>query len=234
MKRGSAVWMLVIVATLVTLFFSSTVFAARYSSSSYLIDASVDNSFGGQNSSTNYRMTTAGGENITGTGSSASYKIGMGYTAQLIKAIQVDVAQTSVSFPALTAGTPQTAQIDVQTRTDAPGYTLAVMQSGNLSDGGGNTIAPVSGTIASPVAWSNGTTKGLGFTIISAYGGIPAIWNAGNSYAGFPMTSTSFFTRNGMFSGIDTTSIRLKLDTAFMQVAGNYSNTITFTGTIIP
>jgi len=234
MKRIGGIAALTVTVMIMTIFLAQSVFAARYSSTSYLIDASVDDTFGGQNTSTNYKMTTAGGESITGTGSSTSYKIGLGYTAQLIKAIQVNTAQSSVSFATLTAGTPQTTQIDIQTQTDAPGYSLAISQNDDLNNGSGTTIPGVSGTIASPVSWSDGTTKGLGFTIISAYGGIPAPWNSGNSYAKFPASSTTFFTRSGAFSGTDTTSIRLKLDTDFMQLAGGYSNVVTVTGTMAP
>ena len=220
----------VVVATVITV----QVEAARFTSPSYIIDASVANSFGGQNSSGSYKLVASGGESIVGNGTSGSYKVGMGYTAQLVNALQINVDKTQVDFPGLVAGSPQSAAVNVMVQTDASGYSLAVAQNGNLSDGAGNSIPAVSGTINAPGTWTNGSTKGLGFTLTSAYGGVPAKWNSGNSYAQFPQTSTVFFTRSGQFSGTETTGLRFKIDVAAAQAAGTYTNTVTTTGTMTP
>lgn len=223
-----------LLAFMITLLFGNHTSAARYSSTNYLIDGSLDANFGGQTASSNYRMTSTGGETLVGSGSSGSYKIAMAYDAQLAASIQVDVSQGSVTFASLIAGTPQTAQVDVLTLTDASGYNLALSQSGNLNNGAGSTILPVSGTIASPSAWTNGTTKGFGFSVTAAPGGVPVQWNTGSSYAQFPGTSTTFLTRSGATTATETTTLRYKVDVTSSQATGNYVNTITTTGTITP
>lgn len=215
-------------------FFANTAYAARYSSSSYLIDASVDDNFGDQTSSSNYKMTAAGGESITGIGASTSYKIGMGYTAQLIKAIQITTSVPQVMFSNLIAGTPQTGTLDVQVQTDAPSYTLGISQNNNMTTGIYSIPAISPGSIASPMSWTDGTTKGLGFTISAASQGVPAAWSGGTLYAAVPGTTTTFFTRNGQFSGTDTTTLRFKVDVSSAQQTGDYINTLTLTGTMVP
>ena len=225
---------LIVVAIMVTVNFTGTVDAARYSSPSYVIDASVDGSFGGQTTSTSYQMVAAGGESIVGNGSGGSYRIGMGYSAQLIKAIQINAAPSAVNFATIIAGSPQTATLNVETQTDSAGYTLAIAQNNNLTDSQSRTIPAISGSIGAPVMWNDGTTKGLGFTISNASQGIPPAWSSGSAYAAIPNSSTNFFTRSGYFTGIDTTTIRLKIDVPTSQVSGAYTNTLTITGTMIP
>ncbi len=67
--------------------FGYSVSAERYTSPSYTIDASVvGNSFGGNSTSTNYTLTSSGGESIVGQGSGGSYKLDSGYVSQLTSA----------------------------------------------------------------------------------------------------------------------------------------------------
>lgn len=98
-----------------------------------------------------------------------------------------------------------------------------------------STIAAVpSGTIATPAAWSEGTTKGLGFSVISAPG-LDGKWGAGANYAALPGSSTSFYTRSGSLTNqIDTVALRARVDVPTLQAAGEYKNTITIVGTTIP
>lgn len=210
--------------------------AARFTSSSYIIDASVANGFGGQDSSSNYKLVGSGGEGVVGTAASGSYRMGMGYTAQLMTSIQVNALQSSVSFPTLVPGSPQTVSLGVTVQTDASGYSLAISQDRNLTDAASNTIPKISGTIASPVAWVDGTTKGLGFTVTSATAGVPSKWTTGPAYAAMPDAASPvvFYSRSGQMSGSDTVSLTYKLDTATNQAQGAYSNTATITGTMTP
>ena len=62
-----------------------------FSSPSYTIDASASSSFGGQTTSTNYKMVSSGGESIIGEGTGGSYKLSQGYVAQLDKSLQIVV-----------------------------------------------------------------------------------------------------------------------------------------------
>ena len=225
-----------VLSALGVLLFSSPTFADRFSSPSYTIDASgVGNSLSGGQTSTNYQLTSAGGESVIGNATGGSYKLGQGYVAQLEQSIQLSLSPTTISLGNITPGTSSNATVTASVITDAPDYTLAVNQNNNLTSGG-NTIAAVSGSIASPVTWVEGTTKGLGFTLVSTNAtAIPGTWSSGNAYAAFPGTSTTFYTRNGFSGGAtDTLTMRVKIDVPTSQVPATYTNTVTWVGTTIP
>lgn len=133
------------------------------------------------------------------------------------------------------AGVSQTSDYDAIVLTDAAnGYALSVSQDQNLTSGG-DTIPAISGSIASPSAWTEGATKGLGFTLYGTNAtALDAKWSSGSAYAAFPGTATSYYTRTGAQSSKDVLNMRLRLDVASTQVAGTYSNVITTTGTIAP
>ena len=96
------------------------------------------------------------------------------------------------------------------------------------------TIPAVSSSIASPVAWSEGTTKGLGFSLLAAPG-LDGKWGSGANYAAFPLSPTTFYSRSGYSGGTkDVIALRARLDVLTSQYAGDYQNTVTITGTIIP
>lgn len=134
----------------------------------------------------------------------------------------------------ITPGISETSDYDAAILTDAYSYNLSVNQNQNLTKGP-DTIAAVSGTIASPVAWVEGTTKGLGFTLYGTNAtAIPGKWSSGNSYAAFPGSATSYYVRTGQQTAKDTLNMRLRLDVPTSQVSGVYTNVITTTGTITP
>ncbi|HTK39361.1 MAG TPA: LamG domain-containing protein [Patescibacteria group bacterium] len=132
-------------------------------------------------------------------------------------------------------GISQTSSYDAIVLTDAPnGYTLALSQNQNLTKGS-DTISPVAGTIASPLSWSEGTTKGFGFTLYGTNAtAIDGKWSSGTAYAAFPGSATSFYTRSGTQSAKDVINMRLRLDVPSTQPSGTYTNVITTTGTITP
>lgn len=144
-------------------------------------------------------------------------------------------AAAGLALGAVTAGSSRTSPFDVITQTSAGGYTLAISQNNDLTNGG-NTIPGVSGSIASPVPWSEGSTKGLGFSLYGTNAtAIPGIWNAGSAYAALPTTATSFYTRsNYTGGGKDIVNMRLRLDTQASQAMGSYTNQMTITGVKIP
>lgn len=220
------------------LLFSATVHAERFTSPSYTIDASgIGASLAGPQSSTSYQLTSSGGESVIGDGSSGSYKLGEGYVAQLEQSLQLSLSPGTITIPPITPDTSQFSNVTASILTDAPGYTLSVNQNNDLTrSSGGNTIPAVSGTIASPVTWAEGTTKGLGFSLVSTNAtALPAKWNAGASYAAFPLTSTAFYTRTGLSGGTtDTLGMRVRLDVATTQLTGSYTNTVTWLGTMTP
>lgn len=141
---------------------------------------------------------------------------------------------TGLTLSTVTPGASNTVLNDVIVRTDSDAYGIAISQDHNLQKGAA-TIPGVSGTIASPAAWSEGTTKGLGFTLINAPG-LDGKWSTGASYAAIPGSATSFYTRSGHASSntIDVLNSRLRLDAAVSQETGSYSNTVTYTGTVLP
>jgi hypothetical protein len=142
---------------------------------------------------------------------------------------------TGLSLNAVTPGVSQTAAFDVVSQTDAPGYNLSINQNQNLTSGG-NSISGVSGSIASPVTWSEASTKGLGFTLFGTNAtAIPGLWSSGNAYAALPGSATSFYTRTGYTAGAkDVLNMRLRLDVNTSQPAGDYTNQMTITGTMTP
>ncbi len=133
------------------------------------------------------------------------------------------------------AGVSSTSDYDAAILTDSvKGYTLAVNQNQNLTKGA-DTIGAVSGTIASPVTWVEGTTTGLGFTLYGTNAtAIPGKWSSGAAYAAFPGTSTSYYTRTGKQSSKDVLNMRLRIGTTMLNVPGTYTNVVTTVGTVTP
>lgn len=216
--------------------FGATAHADRFTSPNYTIDASTTgSSLSGAQSSTNYQLVSSGGESVIGNAASGSYKLGQGYVSQLDQSLQLSVAPSTINIGAVTPGVSNTATFAASILTDAPGYTLSVNQDGDLQSGA-NTIPAVAGSIASPLAWSEGSTKGLGFSLVSTTAtAIPGKWSSGDAYAAFPSSSTAFYTRTGYTGGsTDTLNMRVRLDTTSAQVAGNYTNTVTWIGTTTP
>ena len=131
------------------------------------------------------------------------------------------------------AGISQTSPFDAIVLTDAKAYSLAINQNQNLTSGS-NTIPGITGTITSPITWSEGTTKGLGFTLFDTNASpLDSKWSSGNAYASLPMTSTTIYNRVGTGSK-DVLNMRLRLDVDTAQASGLYTNIMTTTGTITP
>lgn len=215
---------------------SVNVQADRFSSTNYTIDASsAGSTIAGLQNSTNYRLVSSGGESAVGNGTSGSYKLGEGYIAQLDQSIQLSLSPTTVNLGSVTPGTSSSVTLTASILTDAPGYTLSAHEDTDLKSGS-NTIPPVTGSISSPVSWVEGTTKGLGFSLVSTNAtALPAKWNAGASYAAFPTTDTAFYTRTGLSGGTtDSLTMKVRLDVAASQPTGNYANTVTWLGTTTP
>ncbi|OGL22608.1 hypothetical protein A2707_04825 [Candidatus Saccharibacteria bacterium RIFCSPHIGHO2_01_FULL_45_15] len=223
-------------ATVTSLFVAAPVYADSMSSTSYKIDTSVAAPFGGQAGSSNYKMVVGGGEALTGSGASTSYKLSHGYVAQLQQSVQLSLTTASIALGTLTPGVSKTGTVSAQVLTDAPSYSLSIAQNNNLTSGINTISAIPSGTIASPVAWVEGTTKGLGFTLTAAPA-LPGKWGTtGNyGYAAIPSATTTLYTRSGYSGGVqDTVTLQPRVDIAASQVAGNYTNTVTITATTIP
>lgn len=157
---------------------------------------------------------------------------------ELVAAYNAGLAGTmgGLSLGTILPGVSNSVTADAIVQTDASGYSLAINQNQNLTSGS-YTIPAVSGSIAAPASWTEGTTKGLGFTLTATNAtAIPGIWNSGNSYAAFPGTATTFYTRTGKPTAADYLTLKLRADVPTTQIATTtpYSNTLTLTGTITP
>jgi len=145
---------------------------------------------------------------------------------------------SGLSLGSITSGTSNTALSDIIVHTDSNGYTLAINENNDLTSGSFTIPAISSGSIASPVAWNEGSTKGLGFTLTATNAtALPGTWSSGNSYAAIPTTATSFYTRTGIQSSTsDYITMRLRADVTSTQAStpSSYSNILTITGTITP
>jgi hypothetical protein len=120
--------------------------------------------------------------------------------------------------------------------TDAAGYLLAATEDRDMTHTDGTTtIGGVSGSIASPAAWTEGTTKGLGFTL-TAGSSIEAKWgtNPNYNYAAFTTTSTVIHDKPLYQNTNDVTTIQYRLDAVLTQKPGAYANNITYTATVKP
>lgn len=147
---------------------------------------------------------------------------------------QLSGTPSGLSLGQMTPGSPTTTNFDIlATSAGVSSYSLAAHQNHDLQKGS-DTIPAISASIASPAAWADGTTKGLGFTVLSS----PTVdvkWNSGANYAAFPATATTYYTRSSPTSGVrELTRLRVKLDTASTVPSGDYANTVTITGTSTP
>ena len=141
-------------------------------------------------------------------------------------------------LPNLLAGTSSIYSADAVVQTDAAGYDLNLQAITLLTHTDATTTIPmISATIASPAAWSEGTTTGLGFTITSGTQ-VEAKWGIGPSsynYAGVPLTATTFHSRVGVNGGFpEKTSVQYRVDANPGQKSGNYSAVLVYTATLKP
>ncbi len=141
------------------------------------------------------------------------------------------------TLPNITPGISQTYSADAVVRTDAGGYDLYIQAPTLLTHTDTTTTVPmISASIATPAAWSEGTTKGLGFSL-TAFTGLDAKWgtNPNYSYAGIPNTATVYHSRTGLTGGIpELTTLQFRADTTPSQKQGTYSTTIIYTATVRP
>lgn len=139
--------------------------------------------------------------------------------------------ETGLTLQTIIPGASNSSAFEVLTQSTAGGYNLAINENHNLQDGS-NTIPAISGTITSPIAWNEGTTKGFGFTLTGTNATpIAASWGNGSNYAALPLSATTFYTRTGTQSSPDVVTMQLRADAATSQASGSYTNTMTITGT---
>jgi hypothetical protein len=145
--------------------------------------------------------------------------------------------QFAQTMPNLTPGTSVTYSTDAIVRTDAPGYDLYIQEPGLLTNSDGHTtISPISSSIGSPAGWTEGTTKGFGFTVTAATQ-LEGSWgtNPNYQYAAVPSASTLFHSIDGFTQGLpDTTTLQFRADASTSQKPGTYTANIIYTATLKP
>lgn len=141
------------------------------------------------------------------------------------------------TLPNITPGQSQSYSADAVVRTDAGGYDLYIQAPSPLTHTDTTTTIPnISGTIASPATWSEGSTKGIGFTL-TAGTSLEAKWgtNPNFAYAGLPASATLYHSRTGLNGAIpELTTLQYRADTLPSQKQGTYSATVIYTATIRP
>jgi hypothetical protein len=141
------------------------------------------------------------------------------------------------TLPNVTPGQSQTYAADAVVRTDAGGYDLYIQAPKPLTHtDGATTIPAILGTIASPSAWAEGTTKGLGFSV-TAGTSVEAKWgtNPSYDYAALPAAATVYHSRTGLNGAVpELTTIQYRADTGPSQKQGTYSTQVIYTATIRP
>lgn len=151
-------------------------------------------------------------------------------------AVNAGIATGQV-LPSVVPGVSQVTTNSAVVRTDAPSYTMSIMENHDLLHTDGTTSIPaVSGTITTPTAWSEGSTKGLGFTL-TAGSQLETSWGTSPTYnyAALPLTSTTFHSVLGFSGGAaNSTTLQYRLDAPTTQKSGSYSNTVTITATLKP
>jgi hypothetical protein len=145
--------------------------------------------------------------------------------------------QNAFTLPNVTPGQSQSYSVDAVVRTDAGGYDMFVQRPEPLTHTDNSTTIPdVSGSIAAPTAWVEGTTTGFGFTLTGGFG-LDGKWGTGPNYnyAALPSASTNYHTRTGLNGGVrETTTIQYRADTSSSQKSGTYSTQVIYTATIKP
>lgn len=210
--------------------------AFSMSSGSYQIDNGATNNFGGDANSSQYKLTSSGGEAFIGPGSSETYRFNAGYVASLEHSITLTLDSLAVTIPQVTPGTSRTATSVVSVFTDAAGYSLSARQDRDLThDNGSAAIPGVGATIASPATWIEGTTKGLGFTL-TAGSSIESKWgtNPNYNYAAFPADSTVIHDKPLYQNTYDDTTVQYRVDVLATQLPGRYRNNVTFNAVVKP
>lgn len=141
------------------------------------------------------------------------------------------------TLPNVSPGISQTYSADAVVRTDAGGYDLYIQAPTLLKHTDNVTTIPMAtATIGTPATWTEGTTKGLGFTL-TAGTSLEGKWgtNPTYAYAGIPNTATVYHSRTGLNGGIpELTTLQFRADTAPSQKSGTYSTTIIYTATVRP
>lgn len=126
---------ILIYLTIVVLSVSLTkiVLAFPSSSTNYKLDAELG-IFGGEKSSTNYRLTDTGGGFATGFSDSSNYRSCSGFQCLIaqVPTITFTLSTNTINLGTLTTGGVNTSSHTISVTTNLGGYTTKVYEDGNL------------------------------------------------------------------------------------------------------
>ena len=206
MKYGVHVGRVVIGIIAVAVLLSvSSVSAARLTSPSYELDTNLGGTFSGATSSSSYKMQTVGGETVVGNGAGGSYKLSQQPPSTDSAVLELTAPEEPVELGQITSGQSKSFDFSLEVNSTASDYSLSIQQDHNLQTADAQAAIPA----------------------ISASTGL----GSGANFASFPNAATVFYTGT---SGVDTITMRARLDVELQQRADNYSNQITFIGTMVP
>jgi hypothetical protein len=138
---------------------------------------------------------------------------------------------TSVPFTNLQQGSIKVAAQGIQVSTNADdGYEVGMLESHDLSNQTGVTIAPVAATNASPAIWPltvNTGAFGYHTTDASLCTGNPTRFASNNTYAAATTTPGEVACNTGPASN-DSYNVVFQVEVGALQATGNYSNSITY------
>lgn len=122
----------------------------------------------------------------------------------------------------------------------ANGYTLAFYDGSDTNSAMVHTdtttyIPDITGTVATPILWTTGSTSGVGLSLYAADTTKESDWGTGttpcdlfNKWAKAPATASTGHTVTGYHAGADTSNWGWKVDVVNSQKTGVYSGVVTF------
>jgi hypothetical protein len=209
--------------------------AASSAGASYRVQESTLATAGGTSSSASYGLTESTGEAFIGSATTTTATASAGFTSQLDTSITLSLSTASIALSLVPDRSSQAGDETVTVRTDAPGYQLLASEDHDLRHTDLTTTVPaVTGTIAAPAAWTEGTTTGFGVSVVSGTGVDPK-WGTSPNYnfAAVTTSAAAIHAKQGYQSTADATVIRLRAAVPPAQKPGSYSNTVTITATAL-
>lgn len=208
-------------------FFPSDVFAM--SSANYKINADAIGTSGAMGSSATYKLFDTVGEPVIGIGSSDNFKAKLGFAYMTNFSLSLAIDSNTKNLGNVAPGSSVQGQSTLTVTTDSwGGYDILISENHSLLHTNAVTTIPdFSCDIASPCAWSG---NGFGFTVYSGTD-VEAKWGSdpNYNYAAVPLADTIFHTKEDYASGGDQTVVQYNVTPSSTQMAGTYSNLVTFT-----
>ncbi len=214
---------------LLSFIYTGLVYAFPSSSTNYKLDAEFG-VFGGEKNSTNFRLTDTGGGFAPGFGDSTNYRNCSGFQCTLsqVPSITFSLSTNSISLGTLTTSAVNTQSHTATVTTNWNGYTLTVVQDGNLRRGSDDIDPVVSSPISAGTEAYGLATSKSGQAIVQDTSCGSAVYNA-SSITSTPQNVASSTVATSL-SG-DTTTLCYSASVAGSTPAGTYSQIVTYIAT---